>query len=73
MTYEFKHYLANFNITQEIKDEKANYCDCFDLKLNLKKGVSQPGNKVYFSCHLKMTADRGDRALLENSLDDSKF
>ena len=32
-TDEFKHsriepfYLANFNTTQEIKDEKANYCE----------------------------------------------
>ena len=51
-TDEFKHselpfYLANFNTTQEIKDEKSNnfFCETvFISKLNLKMEVTRPGN-----------------------------
>ena len=31
-------YLAIFNTTQEIKEKKANYCDCFYLKVKSQKG-----------------------------------
>ena len=63
-TDEFKHSeLSHLTLQTSIqhknsKTKRQIIVTVLISKLNLKKEVSQPGNKVCFSCHPKMKADR---------------